>query len=317
MIDLISRPWAKRAGTFLGRNTRWAEISALFDRPPANLEDEVRVIIGSGWVEELVVRGEAPSDLLYLVIGAGRAAGRRIRWITDKRPEDVLPTRSGERWTREEDTETISWVLSPPERPRWELLAKRFIDMVAAGTLLVLLFPFLLLVGLMVKLSSEGPVFYRWRVLGENGRPFVGFKFRSMVRNADAFKPHLLHLNERLGPVFKMTEDPRITPLGRWLRKYSIDELPQLWSVFKGDMSLVGPRPVFPSEYQAFEIWQMRKLSVKPGLTCLWQITDRDSFHDFSRWARLDLQYIDGWTLWSDLRILWQTPKAIIRGTGY
>jgi lipopolysaccharide/colanic/teichoic acid biosynthesis glycosyltransferase len=138
-----------------------------------------------------------------------------------------------------------------------------------------------------------------------------------MVRNADALKPHLQHLNERSGPVFKMAKDPRVTPIGRWLRKHSLDELPQLWSVLVGDMSLVGPRPVFSTEYQNFELWQMRKLSVKPGLTCLWQIDGRFTITDFSDWARLDLHYIDTWSLWKDISILLRTPVAVIKGTGH
>ena len=316
MIDLLARPWARRS-RFLGRNTRWAEISALFDRPPANLEDEVRQIVGSGWVEELVVRGDQSLHLIEIVLNAGRAAGRRIRWITDRRPEETVTPRRGERWIREEDTETISWVLAPRQRARWQLVSKRLMDVIVSASLLVILAPFLVAIAALVRLTSNGPIFYRWRVLGEYGRPFVGFKFRTMVRDADALKPQLLHLNERHGPVFKMIDDPRITPLGRWLRKYSIDELPQLWSVLKGDMSLVGPRPVFPAEYRGFEIWQMRKLSVKPGLTCLWQVMERDEFRDFSSWARLDLEYIDHWSLLTDLQILWDTPKAIIKGTGY
>jgi lipopolysaccharide/colanic/teichoic acid biosynthesis glycosyltransferase len=175
----------------------------------------------------------------------------------------------------------------------------------------------LLLVAIAVRLASAGPVFYRWRVLGECGRPFVGYKFRTMVIDADDLKPSLVHLNERQGPVFKIAKDPRVTPLGRWLRKHSLDELPQLWNVLMGDMSLVGPRPVFPSEYRNFELWQMRKLSVKPGLTCLWQVDGRNTIIEFSDWARLDLKYIDTWSLASDMAILFRTPVAVIKGTGH
>jgi len=317
VIDLLSRPWVRRTGRFLARNTRWAEISALFERPPANLEEEVRVILGSGWVEELVVRGQNAPELLAVVVNSARAAGRRVRWVSDVKAADLPETQGHERWVRDDDTETSAWVLLPPPRSGSQLFTKRLIDIVVSAAMLVVAFPAFVVVALAVKLTSKGPIFYRWRVLGENGRPFVGFKFRTMVRNAGVLKPELIQLNERQGPVFKIAQDPRITPLGRWLRKYSIDELPQLWSVLKGDMSLVGPRPVFPSEYRNFEIWQMRKLSVKPGLTCLWQVTDRKSFSEFAKWVRLDLQYIDTWSLVRDLQILWETPMAVIKGTGY
>jgi lipopolysaccharide/colanic/teichoic acid biosynthesis glycosyltransferase len=193
---------------------------------------------------------------------------------------------------------------------------KRLIDVVLAGALLVVLSPVLIAIAIAVMLTSEGPIFYPWRVLGEFGRPFVGYKFRTMVRNADELKPELLHLNERNGPVFKIAKDPRVTLLGRWLRKHSLDELPQLWSALVGDMSLVGPRPPGPDEYLNFELWQMRKLSVKPGLTCLWQVHGRHTITEFSAWARLDLQYIDNWSLSRDFVILLRTALVVVKGTG-
>lgn len=263
-----------------------------------------------------MVRGDRP-EIINTVVEAGRASGRRVRLVSSTPLTDIPTALNGERWLLEEDTQRATWVLTPPQRARWQLAVKRLLDLAAASVLLIVLSPVLLVVGIAVKLTSEGPVFYRWRVLGENGRPFVGFKFRTMVRDADVLKADLLHLNERRGPVFKIARDPRVTPLGRWLRKYSVDELPQLWSVLAGDMSLVGPRPVFPSEYQDCELWQMRKLSVRPGLTCIWQIAGRQTVTDFSDWARLDLQYIDTWSLWNDLSILFRTPMAIIRGTGH
>lgn len=316
MIDLFSRPWARRAGRFLVRNTRWAEVSAVFDPARANLAEEVRVAIGSGWVEELVIRGSVPADVVETVVDAGRTTGRRVRWITDVSINELPPAVGNERWVREHDVEARSWILLPPQRPRTQLAIKRLGDIVVSALALIVLSPLLLATALAVRLTSEGPVLYRWRVLGENGRPFVGFKFRTMVRDADDLKPSLLHLNERRGPVFKIALDPRITPIGRWLRKYSIDELPQLWSVLIGDMSVVGPRPVFPSEYRDFELWQMRKLSVKPGLTCLWQLNGRQSINDFAEWASLDLQYIDNWSLAMDASILWRSPAAVVKGTG-
>lgn len=144
----------------------------------------------------------------------------------------------------------------------------------------------------------------------------MGYKFRSMVRDADELKPTLEPYNEMNGPAFKMQKDPRVTPIGRFLRKYSLDELPQLWSVLIGDMSLVGPRPPARSEFEQFEPWQRRKLSVKPGITCLWQINGRNQIRDFAEWARLDLEYIDNRSLWLDIKILVRTALVVLRGTG-
>jgi lipopolysaccharide/colanic/teichoic acid biosynthesis glycosyltransferase len=181
---------------------------------------------------------------------------------------------------------------------------------------LVALIPLLLLLAVAVRMSSPGPILYHWRVRGRHGRPFTGYKFRTMVQDADKLKADLMAWNDMSGPVFKMVMDPRVTSAGRWLRKYSLDELPQLWSVIKGDMSLVGPRPSFPSEYEKFELWQMRKLTVVPGMTCLWQSGGRNAISDFDEWVRLDLEYIDNWSLLLDFRILARTLPAVVRGTG-
>ena len=193
---------------------------------------------------------------------------------------------------------------------------KRAIDICCSIFFVIVLSPLLLIIGLMVKLSSPGPIFYHWNVVGRGGRLFRGYKFRTMVQNADEIKEKLLQNNEMTGPVFKMKRDPRITPLGRLLRKYSLDELPQFWSVIKGDMSLVGPRPAGPQEWVKYEAWQRRKLSVTPGISCLWQINGRNTITNFNEWVRLDLEYIDNWSLWLDLKILWGTLFAVLRGTG-
>ena len=137
-----------------------------------------------------------------------------------------------------------------------------------------------------------------------------------MVVNADEMKENLNHLNEMKGPVFKIKNDPRITKVGGFLRKFSLDELPQLWSVFKGDMSLVGPRPAGPHELARYESWHRRKLSIKPGITCLWQADGRNKINDFNEWVKLDLQYIDHWSLWLDLKILTKTAWTVLKGTG-
>jgi lipopolysaccharide/colanic/teichoic acid biosynthesis glycosyltransferase len=207
-------------------------------------------------------------------------------------------------------------VLAPLRQDADALFVKRALDVAVSALLLVALAPLLALVALAVKLSSPGPVLYRWHVVGEKGREFTGYKFRTMVANADALKAALLAQNEMRGPVFKMADDPRITPVGRVLRKYSLDELPQLWSVLKGDMSLVGPRPAFRSELERYEFWQMRKLSTRPGITCLWQVRGRNAITDFDEWVRLDLEYIDTWSLWLDCKILARTAWAVVAGTG-
>jgi lipopolysaccharide/colanic/teichoic acid biosynthesis glycosyltransferase len=203
-----------------------------------------------------------------------------------------------------------------PQR-RGYLLVKRVLDCVISLSGLILLAPLFLLIALTVKLSSsKGPVFYPWRVLGKNGKPFVGYKFRTMVPDADKLKEQLRAFNEMRGPVFKMRKDPRILPFGRFLRKFSLDELPQLYSVLKGDMSLVGPRPPSQEEAERFEFWQRRKLSVKPGISCLWQINGRNEICAFSEWARLDLEYIQNASLLLDLKIILLTFPAVLSGRG-
>jgi lipopolysaccharide/colanic/teichoic acid biosynthesis glycosyltransferase len=146
--------------------------------------------------------------------------------------------------------------------------------------------------------------------------PIVSWKFRTMVKNADELKKTLMHNNEMTGPMFKLTNDPRILPVGHFLRKYSLDELPQLFSVLKGDLSLVGPRPPLQTEFKEFDLWHRRKLSVKPGLTCLWQISGRNKISNFDDWAKLDLEYIDKWSIWLDLKILLKTIPAVLSGKG-
>jgi lipopolysaccharide/colanic/teichoic acid biosynthesis glycosyltransferase len=193
---------------------------------------------------------------------------------------------------------------------------KRVFDVLVSAVLLVLLSPVFLLLILLVKLTSPGPVFYRWKVVGMDGRPFTGYKFRSMVSNADELKAQLMAQNEMTGPVFKLACDPRITGLGAWMRRYSLDELPQIYSVLKGDMSLVGPRPPLETEYAQFTQFQKQKVAVKPGITCLWQVNGRNQVRDFDEWVRLDLQYIQNWSLWLDVKILFKTAWAVFVGSG-
>jgi exopolysaccharide biosynthesis polyprenyl glycosylphosphotransferase len=198
----------------------------------------------------------------------------------------------------------------------WQLFVKRFFDVLFSGIFLLVLSPLLALIALATRLDDHGPVFYTWKVVGLNKKKFTGYKFRTMVVDADSIKEKLLQQNEMQGVVFKMKNDPRITRVGRILRKYSLDELPQLWSVFKGDMSIVGPRPPLESELQRFDSWHRRKLSVKPGLTCLWQVSGRSTITDFDEWVKLDLAYIDNWSLWLDFKILCKTVPVVLTGRG-
>ena len=208
-------------------------------------------------------------------------------------------------------------VLSNVSRSSSYLLLKRAMDIFLSAVLLILLAPLFLLLAILVKLTSPGgPIFYRWQVLGVNKKPFVSYKIRTMVPDAHQLRPHVLARNEMSGPVFKLRNDPRVTHLGRFLRKYSLDELPQLYSVLKGDMSLVGPRPPFQEEADRYEFWQRRKLCIKPGITCLWQINGRSEIHNFDEWARLDLDYIQNASLWLDCKILLKTIPAVLRGRG-
>jgi exopolysaccharide biosynthesis polyprenyl glycosylphosphotransferase len=199
----------------------------------------------------------------------------------------------------------------------WHSLAKTLLDFFGSLILLIpcsLLFVF---IAIAIKISSRGPVFFKQQRSGQNGQPFTLYKFRTMVTNAEQYKHELEAMNEMKGPVFKVTKDPRVTPIGKFLRKYSLDELPQLWNVLRGEMSLVGPRPLPVDEVRRFsDLAHRRRLSVKPGLTCLWQIGGRNQIFDFKDWVRLDLEYIDNWSLWLDLKILVLTIPAVLRGTG-
>jgi exopolysaccharide biosynthesis polyprenyl glycosylphosphotransferase len=201
----------------------------------------------------------------------------------------------------------------------WGLTIKRAIDILVSLTAIILLSPVMVLTAILVKLTSQGPIFFVQKRLGLNKRMFNIYKFRTMVVDAEARLKDLEHLNEANGAVFKIKKDPRVTPVGAFLRKTSIDELPQLFNVLKGEMSLVGPRPLQVRDYELFEThcgdWQRKRFSVRPGITCLWQIKGRSST-TFERWMELDLQYIRTWSLWLDLEILAKTLPAVLRGSG-
>ena len=199
----------------------------------------------------------------------------------------------------------------------WALLGKRVIDFTAAILGLLLLAVPLALVAVIIKLTSPGPALFTQLRGGRHGKPFTMYKFRSMRTDAEMRRAEFLAFNQMSGPVFKIDNDPRVTPFGRFIRKLSIDELPQLWNVLRGDMSLVGPRPLPLYEVEKFETTaQRRRLSVQPGLTCLWQISGRNEIKNFQDWVKLDLKYIDNWSLWLDIKILCKTIPVVLLGMG-
>ncbi len=205
--------------------------------------------------------------------------------------------------------------LTPPPDYGDLFAVKRALDIGFSFFVLLMMLPVFIVSAVFIKITSPGPIFFRQERYGLRGRKFELIKFRTMVVNAEDMKTELSHLNEMTGPIFKMQNDPRITPVGRFLRKFSLDEFPQFINVLKGDMSIVGPRPPIPNEVDGYEFSQRRRLSVRPGLTCLWQISGRNTVN-FDEWVRQDLEYIDKWSLALDVKIIFKTIPAVLRGTG-
>jgi lipopolysaccharide/colanic/teichoic acid biosynthesis glycosyltransferase len=205
--------------------------------------------------------------------------------------------------------------INVPYKPA-AVTTKKILDIIISGILLILLSPFMLIVGLLVWLSSFGPIIYKQKRVGFRGRQFDLYKFRTMIVGADEIRVELDDRNEMDGPAFKMKNDPRITRIGKFLRRSGLDELPQLINVFKGEMSLIGPRPPLPEETKHYKRWQLRRLSVKPGLSCFWQIKPDRNNINFEKWMELDLAYIDNWSLRLDFIILLKTIKTVFQRSG-
>lgn len=192
---------------------------------------------------------------------------------------------------------------------------KRVFDIVVSSVILLVIFPFMFAIALLIKLTSKGPVLFKQVRVGQGGRLFYCYKFRSMCVDAEAQREQLMHLNEASGPVFKIKKDPRVTPIGAFIRKASMDELPQFFNVLKGDMSIVGPRPPLPNEVVRYNGYQRQRLAVLPGITCIWQVSGRSNL-SFDRWVQLDLTYIETMSLKNDIKIVLKTIPAVLKGSG-
>jgi len=329
-VILIGKPSAVRwMFDYFGRNVRsnqYQLVGCMTIGPPGELDDAGlrllgpvdslgELLINQPVHEVIAVLSPDEPDWLRKVIECCDYFRVRLRIV----PEALLvgSLRDLRVAFRSEPLRLPEIVLAPPHLDTDALFLKRLIDIAVSSALLLLLAPLFLLIALAIKISTPDlRVFFPWRVIGLKGRPFTGYKFTTMVANAEAKRDELLARNEMQGPVFKVKDDPRVTSLGRYLRKYSLNELPQLWSVLKGDMSLVGPRPAFRHELDRYELWHKRKLCVKPGITCLWQVRGRNAISSFDEWVRMDLEYIDHWSLSLDVAILARTVRAVFSGTG-
>ena len=273
--------------------------------------DDFSAVLHSGVIDAVIL---LPRDLPYAQVETWLRQCE-IEGIEAWMLPDFLRTSIAE-VTLDELADEPMLLFSTTAKSSWALMFKRVLDIVASALALAALAPLWLGIMVAIRLTSPGPIFFVQRRSTLRFRQFNMVKFRTMVANAEQIREVLDAQNEVSGPVFKMKNDPRITPLGRWLRRYSLDELPQLWNVLAGDMSLVGPRPPIPAEVEKYEPWQRRRLSMRSGCTCLWQIGGRNAL-SFEDWMRLDLKYIDTWSLALDFRILFKTLGVIFRGTGY
>jgi exopolysaccharide biosynthesis polyprenyl glycosylphosphotransferase len=272
--------------------------------------DDLARLARTGFVDEIILAAPRDPDLALQVL----REAQQLRLDVEIVPELFGCQPSENQIEQIGDLPLIS--LHTERLPVAALVFKRLVDIVGSGTALIVLLPLLVAIGSLIKLDSPGPVLYRAQRAGRKGRLFRCYKFRTMVCNADALKDQLrLTNNERSGPIFKIADDPRVTRVGRFLRQYSLDELPQLWNVVKGDMSLVGPRPHPADDYAAYEIGHLARLDVTPGITGLWQVTARCD-PSFERGMELDREYIRTWSLSSDMRILARTIMAVVRGSG-
>ena len=287
---------------------------------PAPMAIDETLLLGTLSDLKQLVEDRVVDDVIFAIpVVESLSCEREIGWceevgVTVHLRADLVRTLFARMYPTDLDGTPMLTVSATPRQPV-ALLGKRVIDLVGAAVALVVLSPVCLIATILVKTTSKGPVFFAQERSGLNGRTFKLYKFRSMYRDAEARRASLASRNEMSGPVFKIKDDPRITPVGKWMRRFSVDELPQLWNVLAGDMSLVGPRPPIPDEVKKYERWQRRRLSMKPGITCLWQVSGRNAI-DFEDWMRLDLAYIDTWSLRLDVQILLRTVPVVLTARG-
>ena len=304
-----SAAYGVRLRGFLSERPGTAGEIALGSQYPVHPVSQLQAILRDQVVDEIIfaVGSESLAQLEEVFLLCDQE-GVRTRVVVDFFPHGNS-TVSLDRFG---GTPLLTFSAAPDDEIR--LLVKRLTDIAIAAAGLIVLSPFMLLVAALIRLTSPGPAIFRQVRCGLNGRRFVFFKFRSMCEDAEALKASLAHLNTR-ETAFKIPDDPRLTPLGRYLRKFSIDEWPQLWNVLLGDMSLVGPRPAVPTEVEQYQLWQRRRLRMRPGLTCLWAVSGRDNV-DFDTWMKLDMQYIDNWSLALDWKIILRTIPRVLIGHG-
>jgi exopolysaccharide biosynthesis polyprenyl glycosylphosphotransferase len=283
----------------IATSTRWPLLGTLGDLETilnSNIVDEVTICLPfSQWT------------LIDALVGVCEELGKIVRI-----PMDVLDRAVSAGRVEDLDGTPVFSLVSGPDR-ELALASKRLVDLTVAAFGLVLLSPLLAAIAIAIAADTGRPILFRQRRIGLQGRPFDVVKFRSMSRDAEARRSDLQALNEIHGHAFKVTHDPRVTRVGRFLRRTSLDELPQLWNVLRGEMSLVGPRPPLPAEVAGYDLWHRRRLSMKPGITGLWQVRSRQE-PDFDRWVAADLEYIDRWSLWLDVQILARTIPAALEG---
>ena len=289
---------------------RRADLWRYRDIPLIGHPDRLAEIIAGGQVDAILIAVE-PCDLVATqsILAKAEEMGVNSYLLSEIHSPDVAVLRP------EFLGGKPALVWRHVKESRTAIFTKLFLDRLGGLLALIVASPIMLATALAVKIDSRGPVFFKQIRCGLNGRTFELYKFRTMVADAEQKKADLLNQNEMSGPVFKLRCDPRMTRVGRLMRKYSIDELPQLFNIIKGDMSLVGPRPPLPKEVVKYEPWQRRKLSIKPGLTCISQVSARNSIY-FEQWMRMDLEYIDHWSLWLDAKILIRTIPTVLKGTG-